>query len=309
MSRSLTIAIIAISMACGGGSRPEAGPPPVGSATAKGSAAPAPVPPPIPTCEQVTFAETTTLPEASGATWLADGGLIVIADSGHDGAYVVLDPETGKERESGKLPIGSGTDDIEGLAMWNGKLVGISSAGWIRVWQKTGASYALVEGPYPLGPVNLPDKGYADADDPGMVCSERKTNCGRDYEGICLAAGSDQCAGFALAKADGALYCLRDQAGKLVVDRSVSIKIGKRGALADCTISDRGELFVGANLFDAANVYRVTNWMDPAKAHVDKLGSLGIGFNEVIAARGEMIYRLSDTGGDGPSLMTKYRCR
>lgn len=304
MSCRVPIAIAAISMACSGGPTPEAGPP----AT--------PAPPAAPAkrsrvCEQQPFAESTTLPEASGAAWLADGTLLVVSDSGNDGAYVILDPETGAERGHGKLPLGGGNDDLEGLAIRDGKLVGISSSGWIRVWAKDGAEYALVDGPYPIGPVDLPDKGRAKPGDPGMVCSERKTNCGRDYEGLCLVpapAQGDRCVGFAASKTDGALYCLVDRDGKLAVDRGSAIEIAKRGAVADCAFSERGELFVGSNLFDTANVYRVTGWKDPAHATVDNLGPLGLGFPEVIAVRGDLIYRMSDTGG-APSLLTKYRCR
>lgn len=301
------IAIVAISLACRSRTPPEAGPP-----TASGSAPPVPAMP-IPTCEQATFAESTKLPEASGAAWLTiDGklGLLVIADSGHDGAYVVLDPDTGEMREEGKLPIGGGKDDLEGVAIWNGKLVGISSSGWIRVWERAGSGFSLVDGPYPLGPVDLPDKKLAMLDQPGMVCSERTTNCGRDYEGICVPpAPQGKCVGFAASKTDGRLYCLVDRNGKLAVEHDPFIQIAKKGQMADCAFSDRGELFVGSNLFGAANVYRVSNWADPAKARVDELGSLGIGFPETIAAHGEIIYRMSDTGGDTPSLMTKHRCK
>ena len=44
-------------------------------------------------CERLPFAATLPVPEASGAVWLSrDGGVImVIGDSGHDGAYVIVD--------------------------------------------------------------------------------------------------------------------------------------------------------------------------------------------------------------------------
>lgn len=300
--------IAAISLACRGGHKPEAGPP----TTASGSAAPSKVafkPPPLPACEQVPFAESSTVPEASGAAWLADGNLLVISDSGNDGAYVILDPESGKELGTGKLPLGDGKDDIEGLAVRGDQIVGISSSGWIRVWQRDPQGFKLVDGPYALGPIDLPDKKKAKLDDPGMVCSEKTTNCGRDYEGICLpVATNGPCIGFAASKTDGRLYCLHEKEGELAVDRSIFIPIAKSGAIADCAFSDRGELFVGSNLFDGANVYRVSNWQEPSNAVVESLGTLGLGFPEVIAVRGGMIYRMSDTGS-APSLLTKYRCK
>ncbi len=303
------IAIVAVGMACRSGTAPEAGPPAASGSAPIGAM---PVAKPIPTCEQLPFAESTPVAEASGAAWMTIDGalsLVVTSDSGNDGAYVVIDPETGATLEQGQLPIGGGSDDTEGLAIRDGKLVGISSSGWIRVWERTKTGFTLIEGPYPLGPVDLPAKGRADLDDPGMVCGERKSNCGRDYEGLCLAPKPQgRCLGFAASKTDGRLYCVFDKAGKLAVDRSLAIPIAKTGAVADCAFSDRGELFVGSNLFDAANVYRVIGWDDPAHARVDNLGTLGLGFTETIAVRGDVIYRMSDTGG-APSLMAKYRCR
>ena len=43
-----------------------------------------------------------------------------------------------------------------------------------------------------------------------MVCGATATNCGRNYEGLCLApAGAGgACVGFAASKADGHLYCV-----------------------------------------------------------------------------------------------------
>jgi hypothetical protein len=301
------LAISAICGACRGDS-PPVRPPPVGSGSV---ATPVPTPGKV-TCTDLPFAASTPLPEASGAAWLAIAGklgLVVISDSGNDGAYVVLDPETGDVREQGKLPLGGGTDDLEGLAVRDGKLYAVSSPGWIRVWALSGHELTLVDGPYPLGPVDLPDKKRAEPGSPGMVCSERKTNCGRDYEGLCLAPKpTTDCLGFAASKTDGTLYCVVDKEGKLAVDPTRGIHIAKSGVVADCAFSETGELVVGSNLLDASHVYRVTNWADPAHAAVEELGSLGIGFPETIAIRGDVIYRMSDTGG-APSLMTKYRCK
>jgi outer membrane protein assembly factor BamB len=308
--RSLT-AIAAISAACGSAAPPEAGPPaeparPPGTGSALEESA-------TPTkCEQLPFAESTPVPEASGAAWMTIDGalaLVVVGDSGNDGAYAVIDPETGATREQGKLPLGTGNDDLEGLAIRDGRLVAVSSSGWIREWKRVAKGFELVLGPYPLGPIDLPDKGTVDRDEPGMVCSERKTNCGRDYEGICLAPiGQRTCLGFVAAKADGTLYCLLERDGKLIVDRSLAIPITGGKRIADCAFSETGVLVVGSNLFDQANVYRVVGWTEPAQARVEVIGALGLGFPEVIAMRGDILYRFSDTGG-APSLMTKYRCR
>ena len=51
----------------------------------------------------------------------------------------------------------------------------------------------------------------------------------------------------------------------------------------------------------------MTGWDDPARAQVTRVAPLLIGFPETLAVRGDVIYRMSDTGG-APSFMKKYRC-
>jgi outer membrane protein assembly factor BamB len=142
-----------------------------------------------------------------------------------------------------------------------------------------------------------------------MVCDGQAVNCGRNYEGLCLAAAprSPACIGFAASKTDGVLYCLTREAGKLVVHHDRAIAITRPGALADCTFSDDDTLWAGSNLFDLGEVYRVSGWDDPAAARLERVGALAIGFPEVIAVRGDTVYRMSDTGG-APSMMARFRC-
>ncbi len=270
-----------------------------------------------PTCEQLGFATTTPVPEASGAAWLEIDGklaLVVISDSGNDGAYGVVDPETGETRETGKLPHGGGGSDLEGIAVRGGHLHVITSPGWIHTYARVAGGFELVDKPYPLGPIDLAGKGGGLGDQPpkgsGMVCAANATNCGRNYEGLCLApAGSTGgCIGFAASKADGHLYCVVEEGGKLVVQYANAIRIARPGVVADCAFTDDGRLLVGSNLFDAGTVYRVGDWQDVATAKVEKLANLAIGFPETIAARADVIYRMSDTGSTAPSLMAKYRC-
>jgi len=269
------------------------------------------------TCEPLAFAESTSVPEASGAAWLAIDGkpaLVVVGDSGNHGAYGIIDPETGATLETGALPLGDGaSDDIEGVAARGDQIVGLTSSGWVRVWRRRGKGFELIDGPYPLGPVDLPDTKNNDRAPrgDGMVCSGRVVNCGRNYEGLCLAPvprPGAACLGFAASKADGHLYCLTEGAGKLVVHRDRAIAITGPGKVADCAFGDDDTLWVGDNMFDLSNVYRVTRWEDPASAKVVRVGSLGSGFPEVIAARGDIVYRMSDLGGS-PSLMARYRCK
>lgn len=261
------------------------------------------------------FALTTPVPEASGAAWLELDGkpaLLVVSDSGNHGAYVIVDAETGATLESGALPLSTeASDDIEGLAARGGEFYGLTSSGWIRVWRRRGKGFELVGKPYPLGPVDLPDDKH-DHHPPkgdGMVCAGPVINCGRNYEGLCLAPRppKDACVGFAASKADGHLYCLTDEAGKLVVHRDRSIDVARPGVLADCAFGDDGTLWVGNNLFDLGNVYRVAHWDDPSHASLTRVGALAVGFPEGIAARGNVVYRFSDMGR-APSLMARFRC-
>lgn len=264
------------------------------------------------------FKHASPVPEASGAAWLTIGGklsLVVISDSGNDGAYAVIDPESGETVEQGKLPLGEAGDDLEGAAARGEQLVAITSSGWIRVWEHRDAthSFELVERAYPVGDATLSNKqdGNHPATGEGMACGARITNCGRNYEGLCLvdpAHRAGPCVGFVASKADGALYCLTDENGELVAQHDQAIAITRPGALADCAFGDDGSLWAGSNLFDLANVYEVKGWSTPSTATVSLLAAIGVGFPETLAVRGEVFYRMSDTGG-APSLMTKYRCQ
>jgi hypothetical protein len=290
--------------AAAGAARPAS---PVGSAAPAGSR----------NCEPLPFAASTPVPEASGAAWITLDGkpaLLVVGDSGNDGAYGIVDPESGATLETGKLPLSSEAgDDIEGVAAHGDTIYGLTSAGWVRVWQRNALAkgFDLVGKPYPLGPVDLPstkNNNRAPVGD-GMVCDAHVVNCGRNYEGLCLAARprSADCIGFAASKADGHLYCLSEQAGQLVVHHDRAIAITRPGALADCAFSDDDTLWVGNNMFDLGRVYRVAHWDDPASATLDGVGALSVGFPELIAVRGKVVYRMSDMGG-APSLMAKFRC-
>lgn len=290
MNRSLLL--LALLLACR--NRASAPAPPL---SGSGSSAPAAW-----TCEPLPFEPSTPLPEASGAAWL-NGQIVAVGDSGQHGAYAILDPATGKTIEQGKLPLGepaTASDDLEGLAVQGGQLVGIASAGWIRVWARTAKGFELVQGPYALGPVDLPNtKGIGDKPPKGdgMVCPIEGTNCGRNYEGICLGNAG----GYVLSKADGHLYPVTVEAKQLVVHEEGAIEVGKPGLVADCSIDpgdQTGGVWVGNNLFGMNDVRRVGG---------PDLGTLGAGFCEAMIVHGDTVFRMSDTGG-APSLMGKFRC-
>jgi hypothetical protein len=243
-------------------------------------------------CEQLPFAQSTPVPEASGAGWLTIDGkpeLVVVGDSGQAGAYGIVDPDTGETREQGRLPLGDAGDDIEGVAGRGDRLYGLTSAGWMRVWKRDGQAFTLVDGPYAIG-------------EGTMICDKNGVNCARNYEGLCLAPATGGCVGYAASKKDGTLYCLTEHDGKLAVQRDGAIHIAETKRLADCAYGDDGSLWAANNLFGLSQVYRVE------AGKVVPVAQLGAGFPEVIAVRGEIVYRMSDAGGS-PSLMAKFRCR
>ncbi|HTL32196.1 MAG TPA: hypothetical protein VL326_03675 [Kofleriaceae bacterium] len=253
------------------------------------------------TCEQLPFETSVPVGEASGAAWLDIHGkpaLVINSDSGNDGDYAIISAETGTVIEKGKLPLGTRGDDVEGFATRGGLLYGLTSSGWIRVWKRAAAGFELVDGPYAIAPV-----------DDNFACVVDDSNCGKNYEGLALApTPTGSCVGFACSKDDGRLYCLTEKDGKLALDTARSIGVDKRsGVLADCAFSPTGTLYAANNMFGNSTVYRVDGWADPWSAHVVPIGDLGLGFPEGIAVSGEIIYRLSDTGGS-PSMMAKFRC-
>lgn len=308
--------------------------PPVRSSTKSAPAAPAPTAPAATTapatpaasgspaaatptaaglhCERQEFAAELPIAEASGAVLTEIDGaltLMVIADSGHTGDYLLVDPERGTVRERGKLPLGERGDDLEGLAVRGDRFYALTSSGWWRAWTRRPAKggamggFDLVAGPAPIGPVDAPPAT-------AMVCDLRRVNCGRNFEGLCLARADEpaaECDGMALSKKEGRLYCVVEQDGALSIDPARTISVAKGEVLADCNI-DGAALWVGANLFDFNRVWRVTGWQTPATAQLAEVGPVGVGFGEGIAAAGETLFRLSDTQG-APSLVAKFRCR
>ena len=244
-------------------------------------------------CEPLPFAASTPVPEASAAAWLPIDGkpmLVVVSDSGQHGAYGLIDPETGETKEQGKLPLGDGGDDLEGLAARDGLLYGLMSNGWMRVWKRAGNGFELAQGPYAIGEGDL-------------TCDKARSNCARDYEGLCLAPdpATRPCTGYAASRSDGKLYCLMRIGDQLLVNRGEKIEITSKGKLADCAYDDTGGLWAANNLFGLSQVYRIEH------GEAQPVAQLGVGFPEVIAVRGDVVYRMSDAGGS-PSLMAKFRC-
>jgi hypothetical protein len=246
-------------------------------------------------CVALDWAASIDIAEASGAdiTPAADG-VLVVADSGHRGDYLIADLETGEVRERGSLPLGRGGDDLEGAAFSGDRLYALSSSGHVYSYDNQDGGFALIRQPYPIGP-----KPWR--------CGLRRSNCGPNWEGLCLAdrdlsINQASCRGFAASKSRGALYCVTIDDGALTLRPEVSIKVSPRLTLAGCAISgDR--IWAVTNILGANAILEVG--LDGV---VTPRLTMAPGSNEAVAAAGDVIYRFSDTS-DRPSLAGRYRCK
>lgn len=262
-----------------------------------------------PRCHRVAeFASSIDLSEASGAVYVADPHaphILVVGDSGTNGAYLELDIKSGAVTGSGRMPLGSNaSDDLEGLSMRQNTVFGITSSGWMRHWRKQNTGYKLIDGPYPIA--EPPSK---------FVCATgRQTNCARNYEGLCMTNASvtpTECAGYAASKTDGKLYCLviDGKSGRIRVAGQRFLAISERETLTGCDFSPGGDrLWAGTNLFGGSIVYEVLGWRAEKTAKIAAVGSLGVGFPEAMALGPQgRLYRFSDTG-KAPSLADMFVC-
>lgn len=291
--RGLLLLVVVLAASGCGRASPDPVPVPVPSPSPS-SPPPSPyVSPDLSSCTRLPFAATLPIAEASGAVWLPrDGGVIVvIADSGHDGDYLIIDDEDGQVLERGKLPLGGRGDDLEGLAADGDDLWAITSSGWMRSWVHR-----------PGGGFSAKVTAYALEDD--GECPIDAVNCGHNYEGLCLAAAplADGCRGYAVAKADGDLVCLVAAGDRWQVDRARTFHVTHGDVMAACDITADGAVWTGDNLFGTTTVRRLVG------GKVAASGRLGDGFPEAMAiAPDGTIYRFSDMGG-APSRVGKYRC-
>tara|TARA_R110002073_G_scaffold208011_2_gene368307 strand:+ start:44423 stop:45445 length:1023 start_codon:yes stop_codon:yes gene_type:complete len=261
-------------------------------------------------CKRQPFASSIPIAEASGATWMPDTSLLVIGDSGTDGAFLRLSSADGSVLTKGKLPLDSGaSDDLEGLSRIGSTLFGITSSGYMREWEPKGDTFVLARKSY-----SIARKG-----DTKSVCASAKdSNCGPNYEGLCLldtaadAKPSDDapCVGYAAAKARGSLVCLvRRPDGRLAARPEHTISVANPKTLSGCHFDPQGRLWFGNNVFAANTVGLIEDHQHVKSAKITRVGALGLGFAEAIAVgTGGQVFRFSDTTGS-PSLLDKYICR
>jgi hypothetical protein len=219
------------------------------------------------------------MPEASGAAWVshvAGDGWLVVADHGNNGRAVLVgvDGSTVAEFEL-PLDLGAG-DDLEGLA-WSraGRLVGITSSGYLRQWTLD------------TSPPQLAQLAQAISADPQWICDAQDNNCGPNWEGLCLdpAPEPDGCAGFVVSKTLGELVCLRASGASYSLDPSVRIEVTKDGRLSGCDYEPQApyRLVVAGNDQAQNKLWEITTPRDPEAAQSEKLEIEGTLNQEAIA--------------------------
>jgi len=225
-----------------------------------------------------------SLPEASGAALLDDEGAraVVVADSGNHGQAVILDLSSGAETAT-TLPVDDGVgDDVEGLARApDGRIVGLTSAGWFREWRVEGDAFVAVK------------TAYRGTDDSTWSCPPLGVNCAANYEGLCLDPTPPEggCVGFAASKAQGRLVCVRSGEDGFRLDPSVTIAITDGntdnpdlGPLSGCSYepTEPHRLLVGGNAFTGSTLWEVVEHRTPAAAGVTELPFAGAPNQEAV---------------------------
>jgi hypothetical protein len=260
-------------------------------------------------CEEVALVEDIDVPEASGAAYFEEGGrgyVLVVSDSGGDGEAGLLDLTT-----TGWTPLvlpldELAGDDVEGLAVSpdGARIVGITSSGYLREWRRDGLGFALEAESRPV------------SRDHAFVCRPAdRTNCARNFEGLCLHPAPEtlrgDCVGFAASKAEGRLYCLRNVEGRLELAPEHSIGVTGPERLSGCDFSPVPpyELLTVGNAFDFGRVRVVAGYDGPAEdAQVLATELAGPGFPEAIAVVPEGVLLFSDIGVR-PSRVRYFRCQ
>lgn len=188
-----------------------------------------PAPAPTLRCQVAqTLTDSIALSEASGAVWVESPlgeGWLVVADQGHEGEAVLVAKGT-LLTQSYDLPLDPGAgDDLEGLALApDGRLVGLTSAGYLRQWTLAAGGIQLDQLAQPI------------TEETDWLCAPQDSNCGANFEGLCLdpAPVGSACAGFAVSKEKGKLVCVVAAGAEYMLDTSRKIKVTGDDQLSGC---------------------------------------------------------------------------
>ena len=249
------------------------------------------------------------VPEGSGAAEveLTPGvrEMLVVSDSGNDGAAVAVKIPDGPVR-SLTLSLDTGAnDDIEGIAWRGGHLFTLTSSGAVRRFTPDGKGGLARDG-----------SAYRIGEPPYSCPNLEKVNCGKNYEGLCLRDESNtdvkpRCIGYAASKKEGALYCVVMKDNQLSIDsvRKPLVLSVPNDSLSDCAFGAWGgpgqsTLVVTTNVHGGSTSYVVNETTGEVKA-IDVPGTPS---NEALAIDREgALYQVMDDNGD-ESLALRMTC-
>jgi hypothetical protein len=232
--------------------------------------------------------------------------MIVIGDSGNNGASLLWKIPNGPVRFI-RLPLDDGaSDDLEGGAWRGGHLFTLTSSGAVRRFSPDGHGALARDG-----------DTYRIGAEPYSCAVLGKVNCGKNYEGLCLRAEvpeggiAPRCIGYAASKKEGALYCVVMMDNRLAIDavRKPLVLPLETDALSDCAFGAWGgpaqnTLVVTTNIHGGSSSYVVDETTGALKI-IDVPSTLT---NEAIAIdKDGALYQMMDDNGD-ESLALRLSC-
>lgn len=257
------------------------------------------------TCARDTaFPAVFTIAEASGAVEVSIGGvphLLVNADSKNKGAAILIPIPGGASPQSIVLPFDPATsDDIEGLAAAGGAVYGLTSAGAVMRFLPSAGGFTRDGAAYRIGPQPLSCSKLTD------------TNCGKNWEGLCLrrppaaGAATPKCLGYAASKTESALYCVVMQGTTLSIDPTaapITLALPK-DSVSDCA-------------FGASALVVTTNDGNGSKSYVvdEKTGALaplpvtGHGSNEAVQVGADGAFYQFEDSSSKTSAASRFTCQ
>ena len=262
-----------------------------------------------PRCEPLPFAESTPVPEASGAAWLTIDGqlrLVVAGDSGNHGAYGMIDPETGATVEQGKLPLERRRPTTSRAS----RPAAITcSASPRRAGSSSGSASRRAssssDGPTRSGPSICPERRarrQAAAGRRHGVRRHQSSNCGRNYEGLCLTEHRR----LRRPRQGRRPPLLRSSATReLRVERDRRDRGRRPGPPRRLRVSTSTARCGSATTCSGCRRSRASI---TARPEVAPIAVARHGLSRGPRRPGDVFYRMSDTGGS-PSLMGKFRCK
>jgi hypothetical protein len=228
--------------------------------------------------------------------------LLVVSDSGNQGEALLWAIPDGPFRPMRLALDPAASDDLEGAAWAGGHLYTLTSSGAVRRFDPDGKGGLTRDGgAYAIGP------------SPHTCASLTDSNCGPNYEGLCLRhdPGNARCAGYAASKSSGKLVCLVFSGDRLRVDliKPVIQLDLPRHALSDCAFGASGGpaedvLLVTTNIYGGSTTYLV----DESSGALTALDVPGLPNNEAVAVDSDgALYQFMDSNTD-PSLASRATC-